>query len=112
MVRGSRRATISWSRRRDPGRGRQRRVESAATRVKKAMARRRALGYNDFCSCRDRNGGGSEAFGKARMFHRFTWILWNLFLASIPVALGYAIAGLGREIAWRRRRWLWAAMVP
>lgn len=46
------------------------------------------------------------------MFARFSWILWNLFLASIPVALGYAIAGLGRQIAWRRQRWLWVALVP
>lgn len=46
------------------------------------------------------------------MFDRLTWILWNLFLAGIPVALGYTIAGLGREIAWKRRPWLWIVLVP
>jgi uncharacterized membrane protein len=40
------------------------------------------------------------------------WILWNLFLAAIPVALGAAAAALGR--AWRRRRdgWLWLLLGP
>lgn len=46
------------------------------------------------------------------MFDRISWILWNLFLAMIPVALGYGIAELGRQIACRDRRWLWAVLLP
>src|SRR6516165_1946070 len=46
------------------------------------------------------------------MFGRLTWILWNLFLAAIPVALGYSIAAVGRQLTWGRRRWLWVALVP
>ena len=45
------------------------------------------------------------------MFAHFSWILWNLFLAAIPVALGYAVAGIGRQITWRRP-WLWLALAP
>jgi len=45
------------------------------------------------------------------MFAHFSWILWNLFLAAIPVALGYAAAGIGRQITWRRP-WLWLALAP
>jgi uncharacterized membrane protein len=46
------------------------------------------------------------------MFDRFSWILWNLFLAAIPVALGYAIGSLGRQAALFRRPWLWLALAP
>jgi uncharacterized membrane protein len=46
------------------------------------------------------------------MLARLTWILWNLFLAAIPVVLGYAIAALGRQTAWQRRTWRWVALVP
>jgi uncharacterized membrane protein len=46
------------------------------------------------------------------MFARFSWILWNLFLAGIPVALGYAIGSLGRQATIYRRPWLWLALAP
>jgi uncharacterized membrane protein len=46
------------------------------------------------------------------MFARFSWILWNLFLAGIPVVLGYAIGVLGREATTYRRSWLWLLLAP
>src|SRR5712692_8016700 len=47
-----------------------------------------------------------------RMLAKITWILWNLFLAVTPVALGYAAAELGRRVTQPRRRWLWFLLGP
>jgi uncharacterized membrane protein len=38
------------------------------------------------------------------------WISWNLFLAAIPVGLGYAAAWLGQALGERSRPWLWAPL--
>lgn len=38
------------------------------------------------------------------------WMSWNLFLAVVPVGLGYAAARLGQALGERRRPWLWAPM--
>ncbi len=35
------------------------------------------------------------------------WTLWNLFLAAIPVALGYAAAAVGRQARARRSAVMW-----
>jgi uncharacterized membrane protein len=40
------------------------------------------------------------------------WITWNLFLAVVPVALGYTAAALGRRMLGGRERWLWLALAP
>jgi uncharacterized membrane protein len=40
------------------------------------------------------------------------WILWNLFLAFIPVVLGQGAAYFGRLALDRRDRRLWLAVVP
>ena len=50
--------------------------------------------------------------GPDPMFYRLTWILWNLFLAVIPVALGYTIATLGRQATRPRRPGLWLIIAP
>lgn len=39
-----------------------------------------------------------------------SWITWNLFLAVVPVVLGYAAARLGQTLAEGRRPWLWAPL--
>jgi uncharacterized membrane protein len=40
------------------------------------------------------------------------WLLWNLFLAVVPVALGYAAAALGSRILRRRESGLWLILLP
>lgn len=39
------------------------------------------------------------------------WTLWNLFLAVVPVALGYAAARLGKLAGVRRNGWVWGGFV-
>jgi uncharacterized membrane protein len=39
------------------------------------------------------------------------WTLWNLFLAVIPVALGYVVAVVGKYAAARRNVALWCGFV-
>lgn len=39
------------------------------------------------------------------------WVLWNLFLAVIPVALGYAARGVGRRLLAGRKAWLWPPLI-
>jgi uncharacterized membrane protein len=38
------------------------------------------------------------------------WMLWNLFLAILPVALGYTVAVLGRQAG--RHRTVWLLLAP
>jgi uncharacterized membrane protein len=42
----------------------------------------------------------------------FLWMVWNLFLAAIPVSLGYAALALGRQARKRSAPWLWLALAP
>src|SRR5262245_53920983 len=44
--------------------------------------------------------------------HYLVWMLWNVFLAVIPVGLAYAAAGLMHLTTRRRAPWLWLAVAP
>lgn len=46
------------------------------------------------------------------MKHALLWILWNLFLALIPVVLSQGAACLGRLALAHRKRLLWLVIVP
>jgi len=46
------------------------------------------------------------------MRHALLWIVWNLFLAMIPVVLGQGAAGLGRLALAHRKHLLWLVIVP
>jgi uncharacterized membrane protein len=56
--------------------------------------------------------GNDASGGYALMTGYLSWMLWNLFLAVIPVALGYAAAALGRSLQAQRARWLWIGLAP
>jgi uncharacterized membrane protein len=45
-------------------------------------------------------------------FGSVTWVLWNLFLAVIPVGLGYAVAAQAQRLRQRRSPALWLVNVP
>jgi uncharacterized membrane protein len=47
-----------------------------------------------------------------KMDNKILWMLWNLFLAVIPVGLAYAAAGLTHLMTRRRAPWLWLAVAP
>src|SRR5215218_5504002 len=46
------------------------------------------------------------------MFGYLSWMLWNLFLAVVPVVLAYAAAWLGRRLGGRHSGWLWLGLAP
>src|SRR5437667_9801185 len=46
------------------------------------------------------------------MYASVKGILWNLFLAVIPMALGYAAATLGQRMGGKRHRWGWLLLAP
>jgi uncharacterized membrane protein len=39
-------------------------------------------------------------------------MLWNIFLAAVPVALGYSAAAVGYRMLRQRAWWLWLALAP
>jgi uncharacterized membrane protein len=46
------------------------------------------------------------------MYSSLNWILWNLSLALIPVALGNAVAGIGQQVIRKPLTWLWLVLAP
>jgi uncharacterized membrane protein len=51
--------------------------------------------------------------GSAKISNYFLfWLLWNLSLAAIPVALGHLAAGLGHRMRRRPAPWLWLGLAP
>jgi uncharacterized membrane protein len=46
------------------------------------------------------------------MIRFLSWMLWNLFLAVVPVILAYVAAWLGQWLSGRHSRWLWLGLAP
>src|SRR5262249_9707327 len=46
------------------------------------------------------------------MYASIRWIIWNLFLAAIPVALGYLAAWLGARATHKSSRVIWLVLAP
>jgi len=46
------------------------------------------------------------------MYASVRWIMWNLFLAAIPVVLGYAAAWLGTRATGKRSWSIWIVLAP